>query len=557
MNNLHSNERYLADKLRNTPVPDVDQSWEKMRGLLDREMPEAAGAWAGYNKWGWMAMTAGIIMVAAWLTQFLNRPDQTKLAGKTQTESSKLNADNSGSEKSTAVLNNKQTTSSSEQTITPGNPSNQPQTTNPQAVNATGTDGQNEAKAEGDNSNKASSSANKQNFSTTDRNIVSNEVNKDRVEANRSQTSQADVVKNNAGNDKAFKPASKLKSSNKISVDNTKQSNQIVADSHKNAVQTIANRTPSAVPGNEKNELQNTENAIDVKRANINTSIIEDENAINPADAFSSVAFNQPGTQAIAGKTDKKSLRELRKQYIKEDNRRMSRSGMRGNFGDNGKDITFAAGLALPQSMTLSGQQSPSYGVSGKSNKLTDYLPAPFFQYYLNSKLFLQTEFHFQSPQYTDRLLLARSITEPSSNMKLEKNVYLEKLYYFNIPINLYYSPVRNVSIGTGLQYSSLLSGVASFEERRTEGQNPVAYQSVTRRFKDDSVAAKFAPSEWRYQFDANYYVRRFTLGLRYNQAMKDFVNLRINNTLPLTQDRNRSFLFYLRYNIWEERKKD
>jgi hypothetical protein len=89
------------------------------------------------------------------------------------------------------------------------------------------------------------------------------------------------------------------------------------------------------------------------------------------------------------------------------------------------------------------------------------------------------------------------------------------------------------------------------------EGQATTNYESVTRRFKDDSVAAKFAPSEWRYQFDANYYLKRFTLGLRYNQALKDFVNLQVNPALPATQDRNKSFLLYLRFNIWEERKKD
>jgi hypothetical protein len=137
----------------------------------------------------------------------------------------------------------------------------------------------------------------------------------------------------------------------------------------------------------------------------------------------------------------------------------------------------------------------------------------------------------------------------------LQSSVYLEKLYYFNVPFNVYYSPARNLFIGGGLQYSSLLSGVALYEDRRTIGQTQT-YSSFARQFKDDSVAAKFAPSEWRYQFDANYYFKRFTLGLRYNQAMRDFINLQVNSTLPPTQDRNQSFLLYLRFNIWEERKK-
>ena len=74
MNNLHSNERHLADKLRNVPAPDVDRSWEQMKKLLDRDMPEGAGAgWGGNRKWWWMGITAGVIMLSVWLTQQLTQ----------------------------------------------------------------------------------------------------------------------------------------------------------------------------------------------------------------------------------------------------------------------------------------------------------------------------------------------------------------------------------------------------------------------------------------------------------------------------------------------------
>ena len=80
----------------------------------------------------------------------------------------------------------------------------------------------------------------------------------------------------------------------------------------------------------------------------------------------------------------------------------------------------------------------------------------------------------------------------------------------------------------------------------------------MTSRFKDDSLSSAFSPSEWRYQFDANYYFKRFTLGLRFNQAMKDFIDRDgLNASLPALHQRNRSFLLYLRFNIWEERKKE
>jgi hypothetical protein len=247
----------------------------------------------------------------------------------------------------------------------------------------------------------------------------------------------------------------------------------------------------------------------------------------------------------------------MRKKSIQEDNRKMSRRSMKGIGLEKDQDLTFAAGLSLPQSFAIGSQQSPAYGVNAKSGKASDYVPVPFFQYHINNKLFLQTELQFQSPQLTDRLLISQSQHQisPASGI-LEKNVYIEKLYYFNIPLNVYFSPARNFYIGSGIQFSSLLSGVATYQDNRYVNGSLQNSSSRVQGFKDDSIAAKLAPSEFRYQFEGNYYFSRFTFGARYNQALKQFVNLQPSATLPYTQGRNQSFLVYLRYNIWEERKK-
>jgi hypothetical protein len=106
------------------------------------------------------------------------------------------------------------------------------------------------------------------------------------------------------------------------------------------------------------------------------------------------------------------------------------------------------------------------------------------------------------------------------------------------------------------LQFSSLLSGVATYQSNRYDGSSLQNSYSKVEGFKDDSVASKLSSSEWRYQFDANYYLKRFTFGARYNQALSQFVNIQPSAGLPYTQGRNQSFFIYLRYNIWEERKK-
>lgn len=521
MKNLHQSEKHLADKLQNVPVPDADQGWEQMRKLLDQEMPEpVAGAWSGNRKWWWMGITAGIIMLATWLTQQLNNgavmaDKQVPVAGVKKNSGDKAGKDvvavkpesnNSSIDNNTSSNNN---SSTDKNTSTDNNSSvdNKPSIDNTSSITKTSDPG----------------SANS--------NIV--KENKSVAKYVPVQTGGNLRMQDNVRNSSKELPLATT-SDNDATTVNKPANNSTIDD--KNAI--------VLRPGDA------------LEFAAINTTLISENLVESPATHFNEIENFQPEQIAISGKTDKAFAREVRQKSMKADNRRMSKSSMRGSNGDNERELTFAAGLALPQSIAISGQQSPSYNVNAKSSRITDYLPAPFFQYHINTKLFVQTEIHFQSPQYTQRLLLSRNV-DTFLNRRYENNVHLEKLYYFNVPFNVYYSPARNFYIGGGIQYSSLLSGVASYENKSSEGQTVLSQSSVTRRFNYDSVAAVFSPSEWRYQFDANYYFNRFTLGLRFNQAMKDFIDIKGGTYVPPTRDRNRSFLLYLRFNIWEERRKE
>lgn len=545
MSNLQSNEKHLADKLRQAPVPDVDRSWEQMRELLDREMPEAAAAgWAGNKRWWWMGITAALIMAALWLTQQLNERDQKGVAVK-QSAGKQAAVTSTGKEQTEGSDNTKGTTSNNKSSNnSSGNTSiNTTNTTEQETTAPSSTPSENTGVE-----TSAATAANARPSEASPKNVSGQQEAAKRIFAGKNKYH---TVKSGARETLAYTPAPYTRKQQ------TNQAAPVTSNkSDRNSKEYTKHTNAGGIVTFDVEAKEALTSAREARTAFV-AGIEQARSKLTPSDEFESPAIAAYHAMAVSGKTDKAYLKQLRKKMIKEDNRRMSKAGMRGSFGDDGRDITFAAGITLPQSFALGQQQSSAYSVSGKTSRFMDYLPAPFFQYHLNNKLFLQTELHFQSPQYTSRLLLASSSTQPATNVRLEKNVYLEKLYYFNIPFNVYYTPAKNFAVGTGLQYSSLLSGVASFEERRVEGQTTSGYQSVTRRFKDDSVAAKFAPSEWRYQFDANYYFKRFTLGLRYNQALRDFVDLPAAPGLPSTQDRNKSFLLYLRFNIWEERKKE
>jgi hypothetical protein len=543
MKNLPLNEKHLADKLQNVPVPDVDQSWEQMRRLLDRDMPEpAAGAWSGNRKWWWMGITAAIVMVAAWLAnpfrenaattgnsvviekkadKAVGAPASDKTSGQLNPVSEKR-ANTNGS--ASRLNPDSKTASENSKDATPGGlTSNNSDKT---IVTPDGVPGKETA------FNGATAKHTDANNTIAKKAIT----NANRTITNKTSLTGSSIAKGKANKEKIQTPPGRTLAK-KTNTPYKDAANRVPISQSKPDIIITSGKLP------DENEIESSP---------VNTALAPAETLTNPADAFSELQ-PQPAHLAISGKTDKAFTREMRKKSMKDDNRRLSRASMRGKSRDNDHEITFAAGLALPQSFAISGQQSANYNIAAKSSRITDYLPAPFFQYHVNDKMFLQTEFHFQSPQYTQRLLLSQAI-DVSANSRREKSQYLEKLYYFNIPFNVYYSPVRNFYVGGGLQYSSLLGGVATYEDKRTEGSNVVSYTSITSRFKDDSAAAVFRPSEWRYQFDANYYFNRFSLGMRYNQAMKDFINMQVGpNTIV---GRNRSFLLYLRFNIWEERKK-
>lgn len=609
MKNLHSNEKHLADKLRNVPVPDMDRSWEEMRRLLDRDMPEGGAAgWSGNKKWWWMGITAGIIMLSVWLTQQLNDSRNEHLAN-TQT-----------TEKSAAANapDNKTTSSRNDNNATPSVTGNENNNTNNGTAISDNNNNTDKADASVDNNTPVSgdkaSTNDQQAVTATPDNSSKNKSNLPNNDPTQSDSVNGSVT---ASDDKKKSDADKapLKysapASGKDEGANTRDNNTVAGntksgdkklsspdktsfgnrrDNRDKLNTTVKNNTPAdpdsrgkTIPSTETKDLAGDKNSI---AANTNATdnnsdkknmgnpgnadpVTEESpesipvnNALasadieGPANVFNMAEINSNDAYAIHGKTDRESARQLRQQSLGKDDRRMSRASMRGNSRDNDREITFAAGLTIPQSFAIGSQQTSSFNLNGRSNRLTDYLPAPFFQYYINPKFFLHTELHFQSPQYTERLLMRRQTFSPTANLTLENNVYLEKLYYFNVPLNVYYSPARNFFIGTGVQYSSLVSGVASYEEKRMEGSSPATYRSYAQRFRDDSTAANLAPSEWRYQFDASYYFSRFSLGVRYNQAMRDFVDVPARNAGPALNGRNRSFLLYLRFNILEQRKK-
>ena len=239
--------------------------------------------------------------------------------------------------------------------------------------------------------------------------------------------------------------------------------------------------------------------------------------------------------------------------------------GLKNRVVGTGDNKNFVLGISLPLAFPLSDQKVVAYNFTGGANTALDYLPVPHVQYHINQKSYLQAEVQFVSPQYIQPALLAQSKYEiaggtTGSYRFVTNSVFARKLFYFNLPIGIHYSPFKNFYLGSGVQFSSLLSGIAMQEIRGYNSLGPSASDSLFSqrfsKFKNDSLSGSLTSNEFRVMLDANYYWHRFTVGLRYNQAVNNYVSIRVNNTSPLFTDKNKSMQFYLRYNLWEDKKR-
>ncbi len=229
----------------------------------------------------------------------------------------------------------------------------------------------------------------------------------------------------------------------------------------------------------------------------------------------------------------------------------------------NDGDPWWGAGLSFNAPMPIGSQTRYKFNINGSTSLLADYLPSPYLEFHLNQYVFLQTEINLSAPQYTKPLLMFKNTSDVAGSspaMSLERTIYVQKMYYFNWPFSIHYSPYDNFYLSTGLQFSSFQSGLAMINDT----QYPVAVGSAATtsssrlvKFKDDSIAVKLAPNEWRWQLGAEYYWNRFTVGFRYNQSLKQLVNLSVASGLPNTQSRNSTAQFFLRFNIFEGRSRD
>lgn len=228
----------------------------------------------------------------------------------------------------------------------------------------------------------------------------------------------------------------------------------------------------------------------------------------------------------------------------------------------------FAVGVGLNQFFALGDQSKSNLNADGTTGTLSDYLPVPEVRYYFRPELYVQLEAQFNSPQYTKpNLVASQNVVHDTFNNAIQPytatSVYIQKLYYFNLPLSIHYSPIKHLFLGAGIEYAKMTNGVALFQQYTSSsdptgtGYNPnlsdTIHYSKLQSFKGDSIYKTLNTQEFRVLFDASFQWKAFTLGLRYNQALERFINVQISSS-QVTQARNSSLQLYLRYTLWRQK---
>jgi hypothetical protein len=223
------------------------------------------------------------------------------------------------------------------------------------------------------------------------------------------------------------------------------------------------------------------------------------------------------------------------------------------------RDHGWVFGIGLNQFFPIGGQRGSTYNTDGLTGTLSDYLPVPMIRYYLNHKAYLQVEAQLNTPQATKKNLVFNSVLHDTTSIpgeNVQTSATLQQLYYFNIPLSFHYAVTDDLNIGTGLQFSHLSNAIGNFDSTVTNlATLEVTNPKDTKSFKDDTLYRRIRTNEFRFLIDASYTWKHLVVGMRYNQALSKFIDVPLP-TGGSTQSRNSSLQLYLRYILWDTRKK-
>jgi hypothetical protein len=597
----HPYEKHLAEKLVQLPPPgDPDQNWQQMKTLLDANLPRGGSKGPGGSYRWWIAGSVVVAVVAGTLfggKQLLTKEQHNKaVAGTIKTVNNKTAPSVAFSDKNSPQQSLQQTNSGNGSgrnagkhdprgaayaSVTESQGANESTASGPdeQAAKTTAANGKaagHSLPAENDRSS-GSKANNAELLAKNNKTVVpSNNSNNNKTISNRKEIYSHSSSNNNSrsGNSATVNSSTVNNRRGRNNHSNNGNRNHVATGNHDANAGMDANPVTTKGKKNKVNR-QGKKPVSEVFKAEnegINHRYTYTPVISQPSQPSGSGLQESPVTIKVnyTGATVISPSGVIQREFtyytqadlfpnMVQPDKNTARKSSRG--ADDDYDHMFAFGLSLPLAFPLGDQEALGYNSRGGANTISDYIPSPHFQYHFNNRTYIQAGLQFASPQFIRPILLYEHERMTGPNVMTYNSIYARKLYYFNIPVSVYHSPLRNFYMGAGLVFSSMVSGVAQFQQIKRFytpiGSDEYIISNYYTKFKNDSLSNRFNKNELRLLLDINYYWNRFTVGLQYNQAFNNYVSYQVNPGTPYIFDKNKSLQFYLRYNIWEDKKRN
>jgi hypothetical protein len=221
--------------------------------------------------------------------------------------------------------------------------------------------------------------------------------------------------------------------------------------------------------------------------------------------------------------------------------------------------LSYSAGISMQQLLPVAGQKTVPYNSQGRKGTLADYIPSIYFRINKERKWFIQGEFRYGAPQYTKEFVYKedrREDTSGSQTFTTRSSNTLKKTYYHQLPISFNYFVAKDWSVGAGLSWNKFVSAISDREVTRRNNSttiDSIISKGIVKE-KQDS-ASGFAKSYFQAVIESQYKWKRLSFGARYTFGLQPYLKFTLLNG-ETGKESNRSLQIFLRYDLWQSKKK-
>ncbi|HEY5406233.1 MAG TPA: hypothetical protein VIJ92_04060 [Ginsengibacter sp.] len=221
------------------------------------------------------------------------------------------------------------------------------------------------------------------------------------------------------------------------------------------------------------------------------------------------------------------------------------------------KHIYFGAGLALHQLIPIAGQKSNPYNSLGRKSSLRDYIPSVYLRLYNNKKWFIQSEFRYGAPQYTkDIVFVPKKIIDTSFSIVTSESKTVKKTFYHQLPVSFNYFVLPGLSAGAGVTFNKFSSAIVQQNVNKSNTitliDSLVSSDLVTQKKADSN----FVKTYMQALFEIQYQWKRLSAGVRYSFGLQPYLEFALPGGIQ-GKEKNSSLQIFIRYELWQSRRKE